>query len=85
LPEDCSDETIFEAAAWVVTLGRTRYRAVAFDSALMTSEARPGTRAARAILRLAAEVWDERFEPEPFPSDYEVGWNADGTACLPRA
>jgi hypothetical protein len=85
LPEDCSDETIFEAAAWVVTLGRTRYRAVAFDSALMTSEARPGTRAARAILGLAAEVWDERFEPEPFPSDYEVGWNADGTACLPRA
>ncbi|MBT9560680.1 MAG: hypothetical protein IV100_31945 [Myxococcales bacterium] len=80
LPEDCSDETSFEAAAWVVTLGRDRYRAVAFDSTLMTSEARPGTRAARAILGLAAEVWDERFEPEPFPSDYEVGWNPDGTA-----
>lgn len=68
LPERCSDETVYEAAARVVTGGRAWFRAVASDPALMPREARPGA-AARAILGLPSEIWDERFGPEPFPTD----------------
>lgn len=76
LPARTSDTTAFETAAWVVTFGRDRYRATVHDPAIMPDTERPGTASARAMIGVSAEVWDERYGDERFPTDAEYAWAA---------